>query len=155
MKRHLLALTLMSALATVAPAALNFNLTSNSGSVPATGGTVTLLGSLDDLTADVSLSDVTFTTPAGMTLALDPLFLAYLADNTTASYGVGNIATVTVDPGVAPGFYAGQIAVADSTLPGFVDAEAYVVQVQAVPEPASFAALGVGALGLLRRRRRA
>ena len=154
MKQHLLALTLMGALVATAPAALNFNLTVNSGVVPSTGGTVTLIGSLSNLTADVALSDVSFSTPTGMTLALDPAFLTYLASNTTDSYGVGNIATVTVAPGLAAGTYASQIAVADASLPGFTDAEAYVVQVRPVPEPASLAVMSIGALGLVRLRRR-
>ena len=153
MNRHLLALALAGVLATSAHAVLNFNLTVNSGTVPSTGGTVTLVGSLTGLTTDAALADVTFTTPAGTTLTLDPAFVAYLGGNTLGDYSTGNIAEIVVPSGYTAGAYAGQVAVSDSSIPGFTDSEAYVVQVQAVPEPAAFASLGVGLIALARRRK--
>ncbi len=152
--RKLLSSVIVLVAAGSASAVLNFNLTTNSGTFTTAGGTLTLVGTVTGLTADVTVANSSFTAASPLTITPDPAFLAYLNMNTLADYS-GNIATVTVPAGTPVGFYDGQT---DQVVVGSAvdnDNELFAVTVTPVPEPASMVALGVGAVALVRRRRKA
>jgi hypothetical protein len=169
MKRHLLTLAFAGALAAHASAILNFNLTINElSTTPGTNvvfsGTVT--GVSGDLTLAASSVGSAFKSTGGTGLsgAFTTDFQNYLNQTTTANYS-GTIFEAFVPAGTAAGTYdtnaaltnGAQVVVGGTNLNGDTvqDNEFYAVDVQAVPEPATMAGLGLGALALLRRRKRA
>lgn len=93
-----------------------------------------------------------------------PSLTTFLTSNGYGDDYSGDLFSVTINAGQAPGYYAyflnsndaaritaiGQ----DSNFGGFSDSEAVSAQLNPVPEPATFVALGLGAAALLRRRRR-
>lgn len=176
MKRHLVTLAIAGALAAQSSALINLNLNPQTYTTTSAGGVVTILGSVTKSASD-SLSAVVATAAfSGANSLPTPVFtadfLAYIAAN-TGNFGTLAtplaIATITVPAGQTAGLYDAATAAgtpgASITLTGFnnastpaaaiSDSEFYSVQVDAVPEPASFAALGLGVAALLRRRRRA
>ncbi len=169
MKRHLLTLAFAGALAAHASAILNFNLTVNELSTTA-GTNVVFSGTVTGVTGDLTLaassvgSAFKSTGGTGISGNFTTDFLNYLNQNTTANYS-GTIFEAIVPSGLAAGTYdtnaaltnGAQVVVGGTNQHGdsVQDNEFYAVDVQAVPEPASMAALGLGAFGLLRRRKRA
>ena len=154
MKRTLLSLAVASAFATQAPAVLNLTITNpiNEFLTLAPGASAPVYGTITGVVSDVSA--VSFLPGSGYSFAVanngtSGTLGYYVSQNTTADF-TGLLGTVTA--GSVPGTYTNVIGVTDSAANEF-DGENLTVQV--APEPASFAALGVGAIGLIRRRRKA
>jgi hypothetical protein len=169
MKRHLFTLALVGALAAHASAILNFNLpinqlTTTAGTNVIFSGTVT--GVTGDLTLAASSVGPAFKATGGTGLlgAFTSSFQNYLNLNTTTNYA-GTIFEVFVPGTTSAGLYdtnaaltnGSQVVVGgtNSNNDTVQDNEFYAVNVQAVPEPTTMAALGLGAVALLRRRKRA
>jgi hypothetical protein len=158
------------AIASVSLASVNLNLDHEYWTVNQ-GGSVTIYGTIT-LTPGWDVTGWSLENPSNGTdylpANIDAGFNAYFASVTNADYSG---ALFTVDAPVAAtlglydyntfggggsdrsefGVYATRLA--DNA--HAADFENYGVTVQAVPEPASFAALGVGAVALLKRRKRA
>ena len=95
--------------------------------------------------------------------ASDRVVTTFIADFSERSYS-GPLFSATIDPTTAAGFYGFRGSSTDpSTLSLTAEdddenelgtiAVPFSIQVQAVPEPSAFAALGLGAVAFLRRRR--
>ena len=161
MKRLLLSLGFVSAFAGSASAVLNLNLSNPVMSVPfsASAQTVTIFGSVTGVTSDVTSATLSAPAGSGITIAADPAFSTYVnASGANTNYGsVGSplaIAVLSIPAGLAIGVYDGPNAfVTVNDARGLADNEYYEVDV--VPEPASFAALAIGAVALVRRRKSA
>jgi hypothetical protein len=156
------------AFASAAFASLNVNLDQEYWS-GLQGTSVTVFGTIT-LTPgwDVDLINLEFPSNGTDTLsgAFHPDLLAYLALTTSSGYA-GPLFTIDIPLGATPGLYDastffptgsdrsefGARATRASDSATGMDYENYGIEVEAVPEPASLAALGVGALALLRRRR--
>ena len=122
------------------------------------GPTTTALGNFGDLSFDNSLTTPNAAAPTVITLYADAaqtkgLTITLGADTDPSALRYSGSATAT---GFGAG-YSGYTGTNFSVVTN--DLKSYVVSiqgdVQAVPEPASIAALGVGAVALLRRRKKA
>ena len=171
MKRHLITLAAFGALAAHSSAILNLNLAPQTYTVSQAGGTVSILGTVSRASTDAITGATATQAFSGANALAQPVFTGafntFLGSSDLSFNGV--VATITVPAGQAAGIYDSANATgtpgASFTLNGtdtrttpnatISDAEFYSVEVQAVPEPSAFAALGLGGLALLRRRRKA
>jgi hypothetical protein len=135
------------------------------------GGTVTVYGTVT-VTPGWDASRWAIEDPSNgstrLDVEMDLGFELYVVSHTNANYS-GPLFTVTARANQTPGLYDfgdflktgsdrsefGVIATRLSDNAQAADYENYGIFVGTVPEPTSFAALGLGALALLRRRRRA
>ena len=154
MKKIALSLAALGAFAVQAAAVLDLRFThpADSPVTLAPGASGLLSGTITGVTQD--LNSFSFAPLTGFSFAIDSGFQAYLtASNPTTGY-TGAIGTITALTTPGTYFSVGTVATsAGSTTPGSFDGEN--LQVNVTPEPASLAALGVGAVALLRRRRKA
>lgn len=128
------------------------------GRGPVGGPATSVLGSFGDLLFDNSVTTPNAAAPTTITLYADAaqtkgLTLALGADQDASALRYSGSATATGFGTGFAGLTGGNFSVVTN------DLTSYVVSIQgtieAVPEPASFAALGVGAVALLRRRKKA
>ena len=147
MKRHLFTLAIVGALAAHASAVLDlaFTVPANKTLILAPNASGTLSGTITGVTQD--LTTFAFSPLTGFTFTPSAALTTYLGLNTLADF---NDVIGTITAGATPGTYAtvGTVSSANTS-----DGENFLVQV--VPEPSAFAALGLGAVALLRRRRKA
>ena len=130
---------------------LQFTAPADKTLVLAPGASGVISGSVTGVIGDVSSTGLlTNLSPANFTVAFTSEFQDYLDANTSADYS-GSILNVTALNTATPGMYFGAAAVTDGG--PLADREIFAVQV--TPEPSAFAALGLGAAALLRRRRKA
>lgn len=166
MKKSLLLLTI--GCASVSNAALNFNLDALDPVVIAQGSSYTFTGTIQ-LSAGWDVTGATLEHPGNgvtfLTPVFAPSFLNYVLLNTSAPYS-GDLFTISTTNATAPGLYdlnnssfgmtdLSEMIVTASKA-GRRDAkdnEIYAVEVEAVPEPATMAALGLGVAAAVRRRR--
>jgi hypothetical protein len=169
MKKVLLSLG-ACAVASSSLASVNLNLDQEYWTVNQ-GGSVTISGTIA-LTPGWDVTGWALESPGNGTdflgAAIDPTFEAYYLSTTNADY-TGPLFTVSADAAATLGLYDyntgfqtgsdrsefGVYATRLADNAHAADFENYGVTVQAVPEPASFAALGVGIVALVRRLRRA
>ena len=154
MKRILISLAALGAFAVQASAVLDLSFTTppDKTFTLAIGQTGSLLGTITGVTQD--LGSFSFAPQTGFSFTIDSGFQAYLtANNPTTGYS-GALGTITALGPVGTYNTVGTVATTvNPTAPGNFDGENLTVNV--TPEPASLAALGVGAVALLRRRRKA
>lgn len=134
-----------------------------SGSLVVTySGTVDISNGWDAVSASVEFPFLTDGSAFLGNILFTNDFLTYLGAGADVDYS-GSLFTITIDSTTPAGEYwldssltnASEIAInATKGSANFNDNEAYSLTVEAVPEPASMAALGLGALALLRRRRK-
>jgi hypothetical protein len=160
----------LAAVSVMASAGVNLNLNNpvetvnlpNSGSVNVVfTGTVDVLPGWDASSATLYFP---FLGSNGLGGGFDSNFLTYLGGSNAGVDYSGNLFSITVNSTDAPGYYdfnslsptsTSQFVVgASKNGVSFSDNEYFAVDVQAVPEPASIAMLGIGSLALIRRRRR-
>ena len=130
------------------------------------GGTASVYGTVTGVGVDVS--NYSFLPGTGFSFTPSSSFLNYIAMTTNADFGTSTATGLvagtgggllgTITAGFTQGSFNNVLGVIDPTVitsngVGEFDGENLTVQV--TPEPASFAALGVGALALIRRRRKA
>jgi hypothetical protein len=172
MKKIALALIPMaSLLATQAHALVDFELDQNFFVVnaPTSGtSTVVLTGTVNlssgwHVTSAATFDAVNFSTSDDLSTTLDAAFISWLIGPQSTNYS-GNIADVTLTP-TSGGLYdfnpVSPDGVPEIILDGtngkitgeFADSEMFEVNVNAVPEPATMVALGLGAVAMLRRRK--
>lgn len=165
-----LALLGLATIATGAYAGVNLNLSDHVKSVvqPGTGfvdvvfsGTVDVLPNWDATSAVLYTPD---NGSAALSGGLTTAFLDYLSGSFAGTDFNGDLFFIRVQASDAVGFYdqnalstGGSSELVVNAVNGnrrFADNEYYGVEVQAVPEPATLAALGLGAIALIRRRRK-
>ncbi len=93
-----------------------------------------------------------------------PSLSAFVASNGYGDDYSGDLFSITINAGQAPGYYAYTLNSNDAAritangqdvnFGGFSDSEAVSAQLNPVPEPATMVALGLGVAAVLRRRRR-
>lgn len=148
---------------------LNLNNPYQTAGVPGSGSIfLTFSGMVDILNPAFAISGATLEAPDNgsqvLNVAFDAGFLAYLSASAPGVDYTGDIFTVEIQSTTQVGNYwfgAGGlsafseliVSASGAGLPDAVDNELYGVEV--VPEPATLAALGLGAAALLRRRRKA
>jgi hypothetical protein len=134
------------------------------------GSSVTIYGTIDLTPGWDATTAIVESASNGVdgltTITFHPDLIAYLGLTTSASYS-GGLFTVDIPVGATPGLYDfdnlagtgsdrsefGIVAKRLSDNAQAADFENYGINVRAVPEPTSLAALGVGVLALRRRRR--
>ena len=126
----------------------------------ANNGVGTQLGTLLDLGTGSFTS--TGSTNTGIVdkyvLTLDPTAVGLFASALTSGSGKIRIVVANFNDsalGVGAGTFAGTASTIKDANGNVLAAPSLVLTTQAVPEPSAFAALGLGAMGLLKRRRRA
>lgn len=173
MNRLSFALILAALTSAGALASFNLDLDENYKStlLPNTGSVVlTFSGKVDvflpSFDVNAGLVEVPGLTPSSdfLAAAFTPAFVSYMSGISPGADYIGDIFTVTVNSTDAAGEYfynstldspLAEIKIgATNGLVAFTDAEGFGVTVNAVPEPASMAVLGLGAAALLRRRTR-
>lgn len=148
---------------------LNLNNPYQNAAIPGAGSIfLTFNGTVDILNPMFAISGATLEAPDNgsqlLNVAYDAGFLAYVSAGTPGVDYTGDIFTVEVQSTSQVGNYwfgAGglspfaelTVTASGAGLPDAVDSEMYGVTV--VPEPATLAALGLGAAALIRRRRKA
>lgn len=166
------ALVSMLAVGAAANAAINLhiNVQYQTVAAPSVGSiAVVYSGYVDVLLAGWDVSAATLELPSDGTnflgVAWDPGFSAYVGGNNPGADYFGDLFSVTVNSNTTPGFYhlnAGNgnpfsQLIVSATQPGAVtvtDDEMFGLTVDPVPEPATLAALGLGAAAFIRRKRR-
>lgn len=147
MKKILLTLAITAAIAGQASAVLNFDLTppGDAGRITTSGGN--LFGTITGAQAKVNFTgttgNVVFAPSVGLT--------AYLLASTNATPGDFNGLLGTFTSTTPTVVTYGSISFGDGVT--LNDSENF--QLNPVPEPSAFAALGLGAVALVRRRRKA
>ena len=173
MKKLALALGLLS-VGAASQAAINFNISNayQTATLPNSGMiTVTFSGTVDVLLPTWDAVNITVESPGNGSAFLtfdsfDAGFVAYLGSNAPGVDYTGNLFSIQVNSTDAQGFYylngssfgmsALSEAIVYASVPGgpeIADNEYFGVNV--VPEPATMAALGLGAIALIRKRRSA
>lgn len=170
MRKQITVLSLLAAGA-VANAAVNLNINVQYQTVvaPSSGSiSVVYSGTVDVLLPNWDVVGWTLEFPSDgtnfLSASIDPGFDAYMLANNPGVDYTGNLFSLTVTSSTAPGFYylnsgnsnpLSEFIVVAST-PGreTSDNEMYGLTVEPVPEPATLAALGIGAAAFIRRRKR-
>lgn len=171
MRRQTTVLSLL-AVGAAANAAVNLNINLQYQTVVApSSGSISVMysGTVDVLLPGWDVSGWMLESPSdGSNLLLaniDPGFAAYAAGNNPGVDYSGNLFSVTVQSTTVPGFYylnsnnSNPLSefIVDVSLPGAVtavDNEMFGLTVEPVPEPATLAALGLGAVAFMRRKRK-
>lgn len=153
--------------ASLSQAALNFNLDALDPLAVTQGSSVMFTGTIQ-LSAGWDATSAVLEHPGNgvdyLTPTFAPAFLNYLALNTSATYS-GDIFSVAAGPSATLGLYdqntysggltdlSEMMLFASKGNQEATDNEIFAVEVEAVPEPGTIAALGLGAAAFARRRR--
>lgn len=168
----LFTLAILASLGAAAQASINLNINQQyqTVAVPSSGSiNVVFSGTIQILQPNVDFNSAALESPASgsgpfIGTSFDSGFLAYLSQNAPGVGYSGNLFSVVVTSSTAPDFYwlnngsAGISPLAEFIVIGGVNGASDVKDnelfgVNVVPEPATLAALGLGAAALIRRKR--